>query len=389
MIDMNACHFGDCRDIMRKLIADGLKVQTCVTSPPYWGLRDYDVEGQIGLESLHDCLGWATGEPCGHCHVCNIVEVFRLVRDLLVDDGTLWLNYGDSYASSGGAGWQGKNGQRADRRFTATRDTVAMREIGRRPPGALKPKDLCGVPWRVAFALQADGWYLRQDIIWHKPNPMPESVRDRCTKAHEYIFLFSKSERYYFNQEAVLEPVSPNTHARLSQDVQNQIGSTRANGGAKTNGNMKAVGRHLPGNKTHKGTTAYEDGAEEHRTKAGLIKYADKMRKLAAAGSGTKNNDSFDAAMAIMPENRNKRSVWTVATQPYSGAHFATFPPALIEPCILAGTRPGDIVLDPFFGSGTTGQVAQSLGRYWIGCELNPDYASLQERRTAQTGFVL
>lgn len=374
---------------MRKMIDDKVSVQCVVTSPPYWSLRDYNVEGQLGLEGLHDCLGWATGDPCGECHVCRMVGVFRLVRDLITDDGVLWMNYGDTYASSGGAGWQGKNGQRADRRFTAVRDTEAMREIGRRPPGTLKPKDLCGIPWRVAFALQADGWYLRQDIIWHKPNPMPESVTDRCTKSHEYLFLLSKSERYYFNQEAILEPVSPNTHARLSQDVQNQIGSTHANGGAKTNGNMKAVGRHLPGNKTHKGTTAYENGAEEHRTKAGLVKYADKMRKLAESGSGTKNNDSFDAAMAIMPENRNKRSVWTVATQPYSGAHFATFPPALIEPCILAGSRPGDTVLDPFFGSGTTGQVAQALGRKWIGCELNADYEPLQRHRTAQMGMAL
>lgn len=252
-------------------------------------------------------------------------------------------------------------------------------------------RDLVADHVRIHFQLKSakkDSWYLRQDIIWHKPNPMPESVTDRCTKAHEYLFLLSKSERYYFDQEAILEPVSTNTHARLSQDVQNQIGSTRANGGAKTNGNMKAVGRHLPGNKTHKGTTAYENGAKEHRTKAGLVKYADKMRKLAESGSGTKNNNSFDAAMAIMPENRNKRSVWTVATQPYSGAHFATFPPALIEPCILAGSRPGDIVLDPFFGSGTTGQVAQALGRQWIGLEINEDYKPLQDQRTAQTGMI-
>lgn len=346
---INKCWIGDCREGMRKMITDGVRVQTICSSPPYWALRDYGHPGQLGLEPLHDCLGWATGSPCGECHVCHMVEVFRLARELLADDGTLWINYGDSYASAGGAGWQGKHGQRADRQHT--QKTLKKKSA----IGGLKPKDLVMMPARIALALQADGWYLRQDIIWHKPNPMPESVRDRCTKAHEYIFLLSKSEKYYFDQEAVLEPVSPNTHARLSQDAQNQIGSARANGGAKTNGNMKAVGRHLLGNKTHKGTTAYENGAEEHRTKAGLVKYAEKMRsardtsrmpagwatgtdrrehrnlkgnytqerKLADAGSGTKNNDSFDAAMAIMPDNRNKRTVWTVATQPYSGAHFA------------------------------------------------------------------
>lgn len=335
-------HFGDCRDVMRGMIDRGERVQMCVTSPPYFGLRDYGVEGQIGLEpSLYD-------------FVDTLVDVFALVWELLEDDGTLWLNLGDSYASNGGAGWQGKNGQRADRRFTASRSSVGMREANRRPPAGLKAKDLMGAPWRVAFALQEWGWYLRQDIVWSKPNPMPESVRDRCTKAHEYIFLLSKGPKYYFDQEAILEPVSPNTHARLSQDVQNQIGSERANGGAKTNGNMKAVGR-----------------------------------KPATSRSGVKNNDSFDAAMAIMPDKRNRRSVWTVPTESYSGAHFATFPQALIEPCILAGSRVGDTVLDPFFGSGTTGQVCNRLGRRHIGIELNREYESLQLERTAQQGLEL
>lgn len=349
---MNKVLFGDCRDSMRQLIAAGVKVQCIVTSPPYWGLRDYGHSGQLGLEKLHDCLGWATGSPCGECHVCHMVDVFRLGRDLLADDGTLWLNYGDSYASTGGAGWQGKNGQRADRRFTASRDTVAMRDMGRRPPGSLKPKDICGIPWRIAFALQADGWYLRQDIIWHKPSPMPESITDRCTKAHEYLFLLSKCARYYFDADAIKEPASDNTHARRK---------IVPAGWATGEGKHTAVAHQTE--KTH--------------------------RKLAAAGSGTKNNSSFEAAMANLTENRNKRSVWTVASQPYSESHFATFPPALIEPCILAGSRPGDIVLDPFFGSGTTGQVAQALGRQWIGLEINEKYKPLQDRRTAQTGMVL
>ena len=332
---MNKVFFGDCRDTMRDLIAQGVRVQMCVTSPPYFGLRDYGHPGQLGLEAT----------PAEF--VRALVEVFGLVWEMLADDGVLFLNLGDSY-----------NGYMANQRGTGLE---AGRQHSRKyiEPGAglrtstLKNKDLIGIPWRVAFALQEAGWYLRQDIIWHKPNPMPESVTDRCTKAHEYLFLLSKSERYYFDQKAILEPVSANTHARLSQNVQAQIGSERANGGAKTNGNMKAVGRKFD------------------------------------PGAGNKNNPSFDAAMAIMPDERNKRSVWTVPTMPYSGAHFATFPPALIEPCILAGSRSGDTVLDCFFGSGTTGEVAGNLGRNWIGCEINDQYAPLQQARTAQRGLAL
>lgn len=224
------------------------------------------------------------------------------------------------------------------------------------------------------MALQADGWVLRQTICWAKPNPMPESVRDRCTKAHEYLFLLTKRARYYFDQDAILEPVSLNTHARVSQNVAEQIGSERANGGAKTNGNMKAVWRK-PGN------------AERVRD-VGIGGNA-RPRKAAPNGSGIKNNESFDSALTIMPDKRNKRSVWTIPTESYSEAHFATFPQALVEPCILAGSRPGDIVFDPFLGSGTVAQVAQRLGRHWIGCELNPKYIDLQHDRTRQRGLVL
>ena len=343
---INKCHFGDNRIVLRSMIDAGVRVQCAVTSPPYFGLRAYGIgkdNGEIGLEAT----------PAEF--VQAMVEVFALVRELLADDGVLWLNLGDSYARAGG--WSNNNG--LDGVATRQESSRAMSNIAadggasQKLAQGLKPKDLIGIPWRVAFALQAAGWYLRQDIIWHKPNPMPESVTDRCTKAHEYLFLLSKSERYYFDQKAILEPVSPNTHARLSQNVQEQIGSERANGGAKTNGNMKAVGRKFD------------------------------------PGAGNKNNPSFDAAMAIMPDERNKRSVWTVPTQPYSGAHFATFPPALIEPCILAGSRSGDTVLDCFFGSGTTGEVAGNLGRNWIGCEINDQYAPLQQARTAQRGLAL
>lgn len=348
---LNQCHFGDVRGVLCRMIADGVKVNTIVTSPPYWGLRSYlpadhpDKAREIGSEkTLQEFL-------------TTLVEVFNLCREVLRDDGTIWVNMGDSYANDGK--WGGMTGGKQ-----AYLPADNLTRVGReKRVTGLPAKSLIGQPWRLAFALQDAGWILRQDIIWNKPNPMPESIKDRCTKAHEYIFLLSKQERYYFDQGAILEPVSAGTHARLSQNVQAQIGSDRANGGAKTNGNMKAVGRRV---------APVQDA-----------------RKLAEAGQGTKNNDSFDAAMAIMPQERNKRSVWTVPTQSYSGAHFATFPNALIEPCILAGAPGGGVVLDPFFGSGTTGQVAQQLGRQYIGIELNPAYKALQDRRTCQPSLLL
>lgn len=295
--------FGDCRQIMRKWASEGVKAQMCVTSPPYFGLRDYGVDGQIGLE------------PTPDEYIAAMVEVFRCVRDVLADDGTLWLNIGDSYASY-------RDGK-------ATPDTTRKNSTGTLVPkgsarnrmaasfagSKVKHKDLIGIPWMLAFALRADGWYLRQDIIWHKPNPMPESVRDRCTKAHEYIFLLSKSEKYYFDSEAMKEPSS---------------------------GPPKPCGQK-------------NDAIRNDSDRTGIV-----------SGDG---------------KTRNRRSVWTVATRPYKGAHFATFPPALIEPCILAGSRPDDIVLDPFMGSGTTAQVAVDLGRRYIGCELNPEYQKLHEER--------
>lgn len=343
---MNQCFLGDCRDTMRQLIADGVRVQCIVTSPPYWGLRDYGVDGQIGLE------------PTLQEFIANLVEVFELCRQLLADDGTCWVNMGDSYASTGGSGFQGMHGERADRGFT--QGNILKNTV---PKTGLKPKNLVGQPWRLAFALQDAGWWLRQDIIWSKPNPMPESVTDRCTKSHEYLFLLTKSERYYFDQGAILEPVSPNTHARLSQNVQAQIGSVRANGGTKTNGPMKAVGRGV----------GWGHGTDADQRNRGRIK----------------NNDSFNDAMAIMPGMRNKRSVWNIPTESFSGAHFATFPCALVEPCIMAGSRVGDIVFDPFLGSGTVAQVAQRLGRQWAGCELNPKYVELITQRTQQLGMAL
>ena len=303
---MNKIEFGDCRQIMRKWAQEGVKAQTCVTSPPYYGLRDYGHEGQIGLEET----------PEEYIHA--MVEVFRCVRDVLADDGTLWLNIGDSYAGSG------KGPSKSLNQEHHNLEDVHSKIV----PLGCKPKDLIGIPWTIAFALRADGWYLRQDIIWHKPNPMPESVQDRCTKAHEYIFLLSKSQKYYYDAEAIKEPA-----------------------------NSKSEGIRFGGNK-------YGDSNEpKHATKSGNV------------------SKEYDKA--------NKRSVWTVTTKPYEGAHFAVFPEELIEPCIMAGAPVGGTVLDPFMGSGTTAQVAQHLGRKYLGCELNETYKPLQDKRVQQQALEL
>ena len=326
---------------MRAWATAGVRAQMCVTSPPYFGLRDYGVDGQLGLDAT-------PGE-----YVAKMVEVFRCVKDVLADDGTLWLNIGDSYAATtrnlgrndAGRNFTGGGGNKEGSGNPGRQGSARANMSG------LKPKDLIGIPWMLAFALRADGWYLRQDIIWHKPNPMPESVRDRCTKAHEYLFLLSKSERYYFDGRAIAQPIADSSKERLAQpNLPNQQGSDLVPG--KTNGNMKAVGPRFGGNKYG------DDDREESRTKSG-------------------NEYTGGDGLA------NRRSVWTVATRPYKGAHFATFPPSLIEPCILAGSRPGDIVLDPFMGSGTTAAVALQHGRQYLGCELNPAYQPLQDARIA------
>lgn len=337
---MNPSHqirVGDSLDLLRQM--PDRSVHTCVTSPPYYGLRDYGVAGQIGLEET----------PAEF--IARLVAVFAEVRRVLRDDGTCWVNMGDSYASD--SKWGGYTGGKH------AKGLHGESGIGRaKTRSGLPDKNLMGMPWRLAFALQDDGWYLRQDIIWNKKNPMPESVRDRCTKSHEYMFLLSKSRQYYFDQEAILEPCSPNTHARLAQDVQSQIGSERANGGRKTNGNMKAVARKSNGVGWGHGT----DAGERQRGRV-------------------KDNASMDSALAIMPATRNKRSVWDVPTHSFKGAHFATFPPDLIRPCILAGAPRGGLVLDPFGGAGTTGLVAMQEGRRSILCELNPEYAALARAR--------
>jgi DNA modification methylase len=380
-------HQGHVLEILPTLPAGS--VQCCVTSPPYWGLRDYGVEGQLGLE------------PTPEEYVANMVEVFREIRRVLRDDGTLWLNLGDSYAQD--TKWGGKTGGKHAKGLHGTTG------IGRNhTQTGLPGKNLVGIPWRVAFALQADGWFLRQDIIWHKPNPMPEAVRDRCTKAHEYIFLLSKSPSYFYDLEAIKEPASPNSHSR----------------GHGVN-----------------------------------------PKSLHTSAVRSKQNGSFSTAVNEVVPDRNKRSVWKVSTKPYPGAHFATFPPDLIEPCILAGTseagccgacgaprrritekerkptRPGTdskvnrasadpdspyhehsgmvvgnrdpqrhctvttttgwepgcdcgaetvpcVVLDPFAGSGTVPQVCNWNGRDWVAIELNPEYVELIETRSRQPRHV-
>lgn len=386
---------GDCRAVLATLPA--ASVHCCVTSPPYFGLRDYGVAGQMGLE------------PTAEEFVAGMADVFRQVRRVLRDDGTLWLNIGDSYAGSGRGGYPGGKsgldgttvGQDESRKARGSQLAAGLHEKQRLagtvsrawcpPPAGYKQKDLMGVPWLLALALRSGwascsgcdverradlwpvhnghrvcidcalagrlsakiiqtepGWYLRQDIIWSKPNPMPESITDRCTKAHEYLLLLSKGPRYFYDAAAIAEGMSPSSIERLSQpSLAHQAGSDRVPG--KSNGPMKAVGRV-------RGVPPRHAQYSESSDQSGL--------------------DTVERG-----GKRNRRSVWSIATQPFKEAHFATFPPALVEPCILAGCPSGGTVLDPFGGAGTTGLVAQGLGRNATLIELNPEYAEMSDRR--------
>lgn len=305
--EVNEIRIGDALHELRGMPSNSVHV--CVTSPPYWNMRDYGIDGQMGLEKTP------------HEYVKKMVELFREVRRVLKDDGTLWLNLGDSYC--GGGNYRGNKSTLSSKQ-ASNRGAVGQNakfEANNYKSETIKPKDLIGIPWRVAFGLQEDGWYLRQDIIWAKPNPMPESVTDRCTKSHEYLFLLSKSPRYYFDHEAIKEP---------------------SKHGVKPAGNKRQPN----------------------------------------AGRITKEGWALDPKRSV-PQFRNRRSVWAVVPQPFRGAHFATFPPNLIEPCILAGSREGDLVLDPFSGAGTTGVVCKRTGRNFIGIELNPTYAEMAIKRIA------
>ena len=299
-IELNKIYNGNALDVLKTLPCK--IVDCCVTSPPYFGLRDYGVDGQLGLEE--------TPEE----YIKNLVSVFSEIKRVIKDNGTLWVNIADSYSGSNkGRGTKNYSGKQASSKGSIMSNAKTY--------NGLKPKDLIGIPWLLAFALREDGWYLRQDIIWHKPNPMPESVRDRCTKAHEYIFLLSKSKKYYYDHEAIKEDAITKPKAR---------------------------------NKNKEGYQA--DYLRRERFSEGERVY----------GSDGK---------------RNKRDVWTVSTKPYKEAHFATFPSDLIEPCILAGSPKGGIVLDPFFGSGTVGEVSIKNERNYIGIDLNMDYCKLAEKR--------
>ena len=361
---MNKVYFGDCRESMRQMAKDGIKVQSCITSPPYYGLRDYGTANWFGGDKKceHEGISISNNRnfinqggrgsnkksiSYGNCIKCgatkedlqigneqtpkefidNLVEVFACVWDILEDDGTLWVNLGDSYYN-----YRPGKGQALNKQTVANNNQDLPQECARRGNklDGYKEKDLMGMPWRLAFALQDFGWYLRQDIIWHKPNPMPESVKDRCTKSHEYIFLLTKNPQYYFDNNAIKE---------LS------IHSDRTAGNKNPQKGTNKKGMEIRG---------------------GLL-----------------------AAQQKSYEYSNKRDVWTVPVKPYSGAHFAVYPEKLVEPMILAGTKVGNIVLDPFFGSGTTGVVAQKLGRQYIGCELNKDYEQLQNDRLQQMAMEL
>ena len=314
-IELNTTLIGDCRETLKQL-PDGC-INTCITSPPFYALRDYQEENQIGLEKTPDE------------YVEELVKVFREVKRVLREDGTLWLNLGDTYSSHKDCksisqtlsiGTGSEQAHVIDKGRSASRDSKMLKEQG------LKNKELIGIPWKVAFALREDGWYLRQDIIWSKKNSMPESVKDRCTKSHEYIFLMTKNPTYYYDHEAI----------------------------------------------------------KEDAVRAGSIpkgkKYSSELADNKIGGKHTRETLNEKPVAA----KKNKRSVWTVATRPFKDAHFAVFPPDLIEPMVLAGCPEKGIVLDPFMGSGTTGMVAQSLGRSWIGCELNPEYVEMQRKRTSQ-----
>ena len=311
MINTHKIILGDCIAGMKTMPAEC--IQTCITSPPYFGLRDY----QGGTEEIGQ-------EQTPESYIQKMVEVFREVRRILRDDGTVWLNLGDSYASNGcyiNAWYEKEHNKDKKHLHTENRERYEDRKAFRGGEFNIKAKDLIGIPWRVAFALQADGWYLRQDIIWHKPNPMPESVTDRCTKAHEYIFMLSKNQKYFYDNTAIKEKTSVDRTKELGRAVR------KRNHGGRTDGYTVASG---------------------------------------TVGDGI---------------SRNKRTVWTVTTKPFRGAHFATFPKDLIEPCVLAGCPVGGTVFDPFTGSGTTAIVAMNHGRNFIGTELNPEYIKIAESR--------
>lgn len=368
MMELNKIYQGNCLEVLKTF--EDNSIDCGVSSPPYYGLRDYGTEEQIGLEETPEL------------YVSKLVEVFTEVKRVLKDEGTLWLNLGDSYAGGGGNSGHTKNTKNLGRNTSSYGSTSGIKiNRGKRnssrwgggnipATGTLKPKDLIGIPWMVAFALRSSGWYLRQDIIWHKPNPMPESVTDRCTKSHEYIFLLSKSAKYYYDTDSIRTEVKDSTVQRMMQQIESQKGSERVPG--KTNVNMKAVG---PGR-----NPAPQDNRGGNQASASGIK------AYSHRGTGDKkltgHSGNFDSEGNLIGGGMaNKKSVWTVTTKPFSEAHFATFPQDLIVDCIKAGCPENGIVLDPFNGAGTTSLVARKLNRNFIGIELNADYIKIAQKR--------
>lgn len=356
---MDKILLGSSFDLLPK-IADK-SCNMCVTSPPYFGLRDYGHTGQIGLEQ--------TPEQ----YIEKLVKIFREVKRILKNDGTLWVNIGDSYAGSGKK-YISEYKQATNRASTQSVSLPAFFSNDQ-----YKPKDLIGIPWMLAFALRADGWFLRQDIIWNKPNPMPESVTDRCTKAHEYIFLLSKSNKYYYDHESIKTPIQDATVQRMLQQIQLQKGSDRAVG--KTNGTMKAVG---PGRNPRPSDSRKGNQGSSTGIKAYTHREPGDKKLTNHSGNFDQNGDLIGDGYA------NKKSVWTVTTKPYKEAHFATFPQDLIIDCIKAGCPEGGVVLDPFMGAGTTAVVSRKLNRHFIGCEINPDYVKIaNDRLKKEIGIFL
>lgn len=354
---------GDCREVLKSLASES--VDCCVTSPPYWGLRSYLPDGHPNKPKE---IG---SEPTLQEWVQTMVEVFREVRRVLKPEGTLWLNLGDAYASNAG-GYSETGSRGATSMPSISAGTMAAVQKGPRvPPHGLKPKDLMGQPWRVAFALQADGWWLRQEIIWHKPNPMPESARDRCTKAHEQIFLLSKSEQYFYDFDAMQEPVNGGAHARRSIEYS---GAKRPGFGHGYDAVPKPRYKTPDGWDTTRGDGGHGSFHKEGREKG---KVAAVGRRVGPPGNPAeasvvpKNNESMDAALAEVRSTRNTRSVWTIPTHPFKGSHFATFPPALAERCITGGCPAGGTVLDPFGGSGTVGLVADRQHKHAVLIDLD------------------
>jgi len=361
MLELNKIYNLECREGLKYLPDNS--IDCCVTSPPYWNLRDYNLDTVLWPEIEYSIFGFTinisewTGclglEPTPEMFVGHIVLIFREVKRVLKPEGTLWLNFGDSYAANS----KNRNIEQAQAKNTLQgRKNEEILIQQNKITSGLKSKDLVGIPWMVAFALRADGWYLRQDIIWHKPNPMPESVADRCTKSHKYIFLLSKSPKYYYNQDAIKEPASNNTHARQA----------RAKNGAKSNPDDKKNGIRPP--KCQKIPSGWDTGPGNHN-------------KLLGRYGKIKNNESFNSAMANIVDERNKRSVWTVSPKAFPEAHFATFPQMLIVDCIKAGCPENGTVLDTFMGAGTTAVVARKLNRNFIGFELNKKYIDIANKR--------